>query len=111
MNYEDKLYWYEAKVINVVDGDTVDCLVSLPFYATLTLRLRLLHINAPEMHGESAVEGHRAMWWLTGMVLNKKVLIRTHKSDSFGRWLAEIYLDNVNINQEMLSLGYAEPYR
>lgn len=42
------MYQYKGKIINVVDGDTVDALVDVGFDVSITLRFRLAHINTPE---------------------------------------------------------------
>jgi micrococcal nuclease len=44
------------------------------------------------------------------LVLNKTVDIKGYGSDRYGRILAGIYLDDKNINLEMVKTGYAEVY-
>jgi micrococcal nuclease len=111
-------YVYKAEIINVVDGDTVDAIVDLGFKMRTTQRLRLLGINAPELHGtdpELRTQAQKAKIFLQNIILNKEVLIRTTKSDAFGRYLAEIkvLLDDgiaFNVNRELLASGLALPY-
>lgn len=111
---KDKLYYYRAKVTNIVDGDTFDAKLALGFYAELTLRFRMNRINAPEKRGSTRIEGQIAEAALANEILGRNVYIRTHKADSFGRWLADVYLveqdDCVDINQYMLDYGFAKPY-
>jgi hypothetical protein len=40
------MYEYNAKVIEVIDGDTVIAEVDLGFYLKARLKLRLLYVNA-----------------------------------------------------------------
>ena len=47
-----KLYWYKAKVVKVVDADTVDLLVSLGLHSYSEERFRLYGIDAWEVRGE-----------------------------------------------------------
>ena len=42
------MFKYNAKVIRVVDGDTVDALVDLGFSTFKKVRIRMMGINAPE---------------------------------------------------------------
>lgn len=105
------MYEYKATITNVVDGDTVDAIIELGFYLTAKLRLRLHHINAPEMRGEEKEQGLISKQFLIDRILNKEVIINTEKSDAFGRWLAVIIIDGENINETMLKAGYARPFK
>lgn len=104
------MYEYRANIFNVVDGDTVDATIDVGFHMTAKLRLRLLGVNAPEMHGESRVAGEKAKHFTT-QLLDQDVVITTHKSDSFGRWLANISLSNGKLfNDLLIQSGNAVPF-
>jgi micrococcal nuclease len=106
-----KMYVYKAVVTRVIDGDTIDCDVDLGFYIHLKkIRFRLLGIDAPEMYGMTRMAGWESKEFLREQIEGKEVMIQTDKDDSFGRWLAYIYLDDVNINDLMIERGYAVPY-
>ena len=104
----------KAKVINVVDGDTVDVLIDLGFYTTVKHRVRLLRINTPETKGETKVDGLIAKEFTTRALLGKDVYLETYKTDSFKRWLGEIYYEEGNeirnISDELLKTGNAVPF-
>jgi micrococcal nuclease len=108
---ESKLYYYRAKVVNVVDGDTIDAEISVGFHASLTARLRLLGVNCPEVHGATKEAGLAAAAFTRAALLGKDVLIRTEKSDVFGRWLASVFVDGVAFNASLLAQGHAVPFR
>ena len=96
-----ELYNYKAKIIKVVDGDTVDAIIDAGFTLRFTERLRLLGINAPEMRSPDPairVKAKEAKVFLEGLILNKDVFIHTEKDDAFGRYLAQIYLDGDDLN-------------
>ena len=42
------LYHYKAKLVRVIDGDTVDVMIDLGFDVWIKKRLRLYGIDAPE---------------------------------------------------------------
>ena len=42
------MYTYRAKLVKVVDGDTVDLDVDLGFHTTLRIRGRLIGVDTPE---------------------------------------------------------------
>lgn len=50
------LYNYKAKVVKVVDGDTVDVVMELGFDISYSARVRLLGINTPESRTKDLVE-------------------------------------------------------
>jgi micrococcal nuclease len=104
------MYEYDAKVINVVDGDTIDCVVALPFYLTATHRFRLLGVNCPEVHGATKAAGLEAAAYTRATLIGKTVRIRTAKSDSFGRWLAQVFVDGLDFNADLVARGLAVPY-
>jgi len=109
---------YDAKIVNVVDGDTVDAV----FYFRGKLnkfRLRLAGINAPEMKPRKNVENREQVKeaarvstrFLIERVLNKVITIECHGPGDFGRTLSTLYYEGVNLNSKMLELGLAVPYR
>lgn len=101
-------YVYKAKIVNVVDGDTVDAVVNVGFKMTSTQRLRLLDVDTAEMNDKDPILRAKALAakvWMIDQVLNKDVMIKTEKSDVFGRYLAYIYVGERNINEELKQLG------
>lgn len=107
-------YTRKAVITNVVDGDTVDALVDLGYSITTQQRFRLKGINATEMTGATKEQGLKAKVFLEGLILGKEVTITSSKTDSFGRYLATIYyqmLDvEMDINRFMITKGMAIPY-
>jgi micrococcal nuclease len=112
------MYEYKAKVINVVDGDTIDVVIDLGFDIKYSTRVRLYGINTPETRSRNKKEkdaGLKAKCRLTELLLNSEpgVIIRTIKDDSvekYGRLLANIFLNGVNVNELLLQEGLAVPY-
>lgn len=118
-------YEYQAEVVKVVDGDTIDVLIrwDVGFHITCETyqRLRLARINAPEVRGSEREKGLKAKEWLEEALASarREILIRTSKDDSFGRWVAEVvctYGDpsrsekdiTININDNLVKAGHAE---
>jgi len=100
----------QYKVTRVTDGDTIQVIAD----GTKTT-IRLVGIDAPEVSHVKNAPGQpfseAATKHLTGLVLNKTVEIKSYSPDRYGWMLAEVELDNRNINIEMLKAGYAEVYR
>jgi micrococcal nuclease len=107
-------YIYKARITNVVDGDTVDAVIDVGFKMTTTQRLRLAGIDTAELTSKDPVErasAQEAKLFLIQELLNKDVIIKTEKADAFGRYLATIYLSDVNVNETMLAKNLALPYK
>lgn len=103
-------YQYRALITKVYDGDTVTATIDAGFNIELkNEKIRLYGIDAPEMRGEQRPEGLVSRDWLRSRVLNKKVILHTikDKKGKYGRYLAVIYLNGVNINDELVTSGMA----
>ncbi len=113
-----RCYEYWAEVRRVVDGDTVDVSVSLGFDIYNHVRLRLLGINAPETHSVKHDSPEYAAGMAATEYLQQRLKVGSwielkissgRERGKYGRWLAEIFVDGENINQEMVTAGHAEP--
>jgi micrococcal nuclease len=112
------MYQYKIKKINkVIDGDTVDVDIDLGFGVTLSQRVRLKDINAPEIRTlnlEEKSQGLAAKLWLEQELAKPgEWIIETTKEDKYGRLLGTLYLvgEPVTVNERMLNEGIAKPYR
>lgn len=109
------MYLYNATVVKVVDGDTVDLDIDLGFYMKTRQRIRLANIDAPEMRGKEKQQGKEAKAFLKELLLTEdnKVQVETVKTGKFGRWLGVLYLKQLDhsVNAEMIDKGHAEIYR
>jgi micrococcal nuclease len=93
------VYEYLAKVVRVIDGDTIEVEVDLGFKIKHTTILRLSGINAPELR---TPEGVAAKAWLVQRIEGKSVAVRTmkDKKEKYGRYLALVeYHDEKYDNQ------------
>lgn len=108
------MYEYKAKVTNVVDGDTIDCVVDVGFDVTAKVRVRLNGIDTPELTGSEKEKGRVAKAYVESRILDKEITLQTYAKDSFGRWLGKVLLDEgdreVNIGDELIFRGLAVPY-
>lgn len=109
----DKKYVYLARITRVIDGDTVDATVDLGFDISFNIRLRLNGIDTMEIRDrdpEKRAQGLVAKQRMIELVEGQEVIIESHKTDKYGRYLADIYLNEVNINQQLITEGLAVPY-
>jgi micrococcal nuclease len=105
------MYEYRGTVLSVVDGDTIHADIDLGCDIHTRLTLRLAGINAPE---KATLEGKAASVWLDAHLPGEPnaLLIRTVKDrrEKYGRYLAELFVRGVSINEAMVLAGYAVPY-
>jgi micrococcal nuclease len=107
-------YTYRAVVSSIYDGDTIRVSLDLGFDTWIhNQALRLSGIDAPEISGVERPQGLVSRDWLREKLpIGTAVVVKTYKDkkEKYGRYLADIYIDNTNINVEMISLGLAEKY-
>lgn len=111
-NRENKLYYYRAEVVRVIDGDTVVMNVDMGFHNYLMMqKYRLLGIDAPEIRGDEKEKGLVSKKALEDRLRSSdQLIVHTIKTDSFGRYLALIFADGENISVWMIKNDYAVPY-
>lgn len=99
---------YLFHVVKVFDGDTIR-VTGLD----LKFTIRLAGIDSPEIgfkgrHGQPYCQ--KARQYLTDLVENRKVRIKSYGTGGYNRQLAEVFIGDRNINLEMISAGMAEVY-
>ena len=92
-------------MVRVVDGDTIDVMVDMGFQTHCRQRLRLLGVDMPERGKAGFAEASEE----TARLLQGEITVYTVKKDSFGRWLAEVYVDGVHVNRELQARGWGVP--
>jgi len=108
------LYTYKAKCTSVYDGDSVTLDIDLGFnHWMVRQKVRLFGIDTPEIRGPERPEGLNSAARLRGLIEGQDVIIVSHRdrAGKYGRWLATIYLDDININKLLLEEGWAKLYK
>ena len=87
------------------DGDTCT--------TTTKEKIRLACIDTPELRGSRAdpIPAKAARDYLNGLVAGEEVAIRRITKDRYGRTVAEISKDGVNIQQRLVEKGLARVYK
>ena len=98
------MFTYAAKLIEAIDGDTVDLLIDLGFGVHVKERCRLYGIDAPEMPTEA---GKAAKAYLESLlVATGELFVATRKmnrkpkekTDKYGRYMAVLYDGGGNVD-------------
>lgn len=111
----DRLYYYNAVITRVIDGDTVEAEIDMGFSTWRKTMLRLDRINAYEVKlykgvtEEEKAKGLEAKALLESMLeqTDNKALVHTTYKGKYGRWIAEIWIGDVNVADELLAKGLA----
>ena len=117
------MYEYNAKILRVVDGDTVDVLIDLGFDTHVKKRVRLYGINAYESRTrdkDEKVKGLAAKARLKELLKSNKdtVILKSHGVGKFGRCLGELFVDGNEmfsyepqcVNKMLIAEGHAVKY-
>ena len=106
-----------CKVVKVYDGDTITVATTLPFKNNSSqvyrFRVRLRHIDSPEIKGSTLKEKElaiKARDALHSKIFDKIVRLENNGTEKWGRVLADVYYENIHINQWMLDNKFAVPY-
>lgn len=102
-----------AKILGVVDGDTIDVMIDYGFRLMQTHRVRLAGIDAPEVNA-AGLAGEAARDWLRAQLpIGCPVNLITEKpADKYGRYLAWVYrpTESDSINLQLIAAGHAVAY-
>jgi micrococcal nuclease len=104
---ENSREFVDAKVVRVVDGDTV-----VVRYERREERIRLIGVDTPEtVHPNKPIEayGEEAKEYTKKKLEEKDIQIEfdVQERDRYGRLLGYIWLDGLLFNDELLRMGYA----
>ena len=106
-----------GKVIKVYDADTITIATRLPFNDSPLYRLsvRLNGIDAPEIKGKDVSDEEKeaaiiARDVVSKMILHKYVVLKNIQTEKYGRLLADVYIDNINLNEYLITHRYAVKY-
>lgn len=84
------VYAYHGTVVDVYDGDTMTVVLDLGFGFSYRARLRIEGIDTPELRGEERAAGMVVRDHVRLLLLDKPVVVTSHKKDKYGRWLAYV---------------------
>jgi micrococcal nuclease len=112
---------WRGRCVNVVDGDTIDVELDTGFHNVLTQRVRLYGVNTPELHTGTDREAGQAAKLFTAATIDVwqpegvrwPLWLRTYKTDSFGRYLADVYQNEqgaMSLSAHLIAAGHGVPF-
>lgn len=112
-------FFYQAEVVKIIDGDTLDLMVDLGFDIHHKVRVRLYGVNTPESRTsdeEEKVRGLAAKDYVMKWIKESEIIfIQTikDKTEKYGRVLAKVYSDEKQsacLNDDLIKSGNAVEY-
>ena len=109
------MYTYKAKVVRVVDGDTIDALIDLGFDIHKKIRIRMVGMNAPESRTRDLEEKKRGLAAKARLkeILKEgknKFILESQGVGKYGRCLGIIRIGDTVVNQQLIIEGHAVEY-
>ncbi len=93
---------FSGKVIAVLDGDTL-----MVLRGGRPVKVRLAEVDAPE---KAQPYGAAAQRSLAELVMGKQIKVAVRASDDYGRLVATVHADGLNVNHEQVRRGMAWEY-
>ena len=99
------MYEYKAKLIRVIDGDTVDAMIDLGFDTWVKKRVRLAGINAFEIRTRDKDIKKKGLLAKARLIEalganNNEFLLSSHGVGKYGRCLGELRVDKNYIRSD-----------
>lgn len=120
------MYEYKAKVIRVIDGDTLDAMIDLGFDTWIKKRVRLAGINAYEVRTRNKEEKKKGLEAKARVIEvlernNNEIILTSLGVGKYGRCLGEIkftksYIKSnkyhgKSLNTMLVKEGHAKEYK
>ena len=93
----------QGEVVGITDGDTLTILMDRKQY-----KIRLAEIDTPERGQPYASRAQQA---LSELAFGKVIIADVQDVDRYGRYVARLYVDELDVSREMVRLGAAWVYR
>ena len=113
----NNLFVYQAELIRVIDGDTIDAMVDLGFSTWKKVRIRFQGINAPESRTRDKEEKKRGLAAKDRVIEilsenDNKFQLKSHGLGKYGRGLGELFVESLpeSINKTLIKEGHGVEY-
>lgn len=105
------MFDFAARLVRVIDGDTVVMEVDVGFRLKATQRIRLANIDTPERTEPGWREA--TLGTITWFAEHRALRVTTYVEDTFGRWVADVYDPSTgdSLSEVLLRLNLATVWR
>lgn len=119
MSKKNEAAWrYEAQLIRVIDGDTVDAMIDLGFSTHRSIRIRFYGINTPESRTRDKAEKKRGKAATARLVEildaeSGKFIVQSLGVGKYGRCLGVLFTESLgetSVQQTLINEGHGVEY-
>ena len=96
---------FDAKVVNVHDGDTIR--VEVPF-RNFSFPIRMSNLMAPELNEEGGIRSRDALRDMIEGALVEIVINKMNRVGKYGRLLGEVRHRGMDVGEQMKAEGFAK---
>jgi len=89
-------YVYAARVLDVIDGDTLDLLIDLGFGVKRELRARLANIDTPNLTSRKGRDSRDFL--LEKLMTAKSIAVQTLTTDIYGRYVVHLFCNDRRVS-------------
>ena len=105
MDFANNMFTYNATILRVVDGDTVDVMVDLGFSTHRKIRVRLYGINAPESRTRDLAEKKLGLAAKARLIeildeQDNQIFLKSYGVGKYGRCLGELFYNRIEIEED-----------
>jgi len=112
-------YTFLAKLVRIIDGDTLLLNADLGFYIKAQVRVRLAGVNVPPAN---KAKGKKAIVFLNERLTRNNLVVESRSKEKYGRYLGYIYYHRTYnkfedivrygkvINEELIKNGLGEKF-
>jgi len=118
------MFQYEARVLSIIDGDTLKLNIDLGFHVCIEATVRLARINTPEIVSftTKGIDDPAKRYIMQNLPVGSVCVAEITRTEKYGRWLADIFYQlgetdrkkiletPRNLNNELVRNGLAKPY-
>ena len=119
MSKKNEAAWrFEAQLIRVIDGDTVDAMIDLGFSTHRSIRIRFYGINTPESRTRDKAEKKRGKAATASLVEildaeSGKFIVQSLGGGKYGRCLGVLFTESLgetSVQQTLINEGHGVEY-
>lgn len=99
------MYRYHCQLADALDGDTVRVTVDLGFHAFMRIRVRLVGLDAANIHGPGGPEARQFV--IDWFAAHPDAVLASTKTGKYGRWLGTFSAGDESLNDALIANGHA----
>lgn len=100
-----------AKIVDVYDGDTYFAIFEMPRHSIGMYKIRLRKVDTSELYSKKRneqINAHHCKHMVTNALLNKTVHIVLVGTDHYGRMIADVRINGMDVGEHLLQTNCAK---